>query len=234
MRIAVVTPTYRTPAAWLQQCLRSVADQSVPCTHFVVSDGDESLPEVRGSYVQFLRLARPHADAGNAARAAGTVSAICQGFDAVAYLDADNWYERDHLESLVVAQRQSGAAVCTSARNLVDLEGRLLGRCPEVDGERFVDTSCLFVTRPAFGVLSAWYLMPAGMKLAGDRAVWARVLELGLSRCHTGRPTVYYRTAFAVHYRHFGRPAPPGSKRYVYDRERREYRVELVPESDPE
>jgi hypothetical protein len=43
MRVAVITPSYRTPRAWLDQCVQSVADQSHRCTHFLVSDGDEAL-----------------------------------------------------------------------------------------------------------------------------------------------------------------------------------------------
>jgi glycosyltransferase involved in cell wall biosynthesis len=228
MRIAVVTPTYHTPIEWLSRCLRSVADQGVPCVQFVVSDGDESLPEINSPTVQVIRLPRPHQDVGNAARAVGTVSAICQGFDTIAYLDADNWYEPDHLRSLLEAQARTGAAVCTSGRNLHTLDGRLIARCPEVDGERFVDTNCLFLTRPAFGVLAGWYLMPPELKLVGDRVIWAKVRELGLSRAHTGRPTVAYRTAYEPHYRHFGLPVPPGAKRLVFDPARKIYRVEPV------
>jgi hypothetical protein len=40
MRIAVVTPHHRTPPAFLQQCLDSVAAQTTKCRHLVVCDGD--------------------------------------------------------------------------------------------------------------------------------------------------------------------------------------------------
>ena len=42
MKIAVITPTHGTPAAWLEQCLLSVARQTVPAAHFLVCDGDDS------------------------------------------------------------------------------------------------------------------------------------------------------------------------------------------------
>ena len=61
MRIAVVTPCHNTPPAWLDQCLRSVAAQTVPCTHVLVNDGGEA-PAVAGESVQVVRLPRAHRD----------------------------------------------------------------------------------------------------------------------------------------------------------------------------
>ena len=140
LRIAVITPCRNAPRAWLDQCRQSVLAQTLPCTHIMVNDGAE-LPDVDGGGpMQIIHLPRPHQDAGNAARAIGSVSAICQGFNALAYLDADNWFEPNHLETLAVLHRASGAAVCSSTRNIYRPDGRLLGRCPEVDGEQFVDT----------------------------------------------------------------------------------------------
>jgi len=101
MRVAVITPTYQTPRAWLDQCMRSVAEQSYRCTHFLISDGDDAVAPPTSAEVRFLRLPGPHNDSGNAARAAGSVVAICEGFDALAYLDADNWYAGDHIQRLV-------------------------------------------------------------------------------------------------------------------------------------
>src|SRR5260370_6874125 len=78
MRVAVITPTYQTPRAWLDQCVRSVAEQSYRCTHFLVSDGDEALGPPGSADVRFLRLPGPHADSGNAARPPGSSLAPCE------------------------------------------------------------------------------------------------------------------------------------------------------------
>jgi glycosyltransferase involved in cell wall biosynthesis len=212
MKIAVVTPVYQTPRPWLEQCLASVRGQTVPCTHFLVNDGDESLKAQDFPETEFLQLPRPHADNGNAARAIGSVSAIARGFDAIAYLDADNWFEADHVQKLVELHQRTGAAVCTAARNLVDLEGLLLGRCPEVDGERFADTSSLFFTRAAFGLVAVWYRMPHALTAICDRVVWKAVLDEDYSRAHSNVATVNFRTGYRVHYTHFGKTPPPGAK----------------------
>lgn len=215
MRVAVITPSYQTPRAWLDQCMQSVADQSYRCTHFLISDGDEALVPPGSAEVRFLRLPGPHGDAGNAARAAGSAVAICEGFDALAYLDADNWYANDHIQRLVDLQGRTGAAVCSTARQLVDLDSCEMGRCPEVDGVRFVDTSCLFLTRAAFAVVAHWYLMPTAVASVSDRIVWAEIVKAGLTRAHEPTATVFYRTRYAAHYEHFGRKPPPGARRIV-------------------
>jgi glycosyltransferase involved in cell wall biosynthesis len=217
MRIAIITACYNTPQLWLDRCRRSVLAQTLPCTHVLVNDGGQSPQLEDGTDVLIAHLPGPHHDTGNAGRAVGSVLAACDGFDAIAYLDSDNWYEPNHLETLVSLQRATGAAVCTSARNLYEPGGTLLGRCPEVDGEKFVDTNCMFLTRAAFGAMSAWYLVPRGEELAADRRVWGTIKAMGLSRAHTGLPTVAYRTSYCFHFEYFGVPPPEGAKVLYWD-----------------
>ncbi|HYV35664.1 MAG TPA: glycosyltransferase [Gemmataceae bacterium] len=212
MKIAVITPFYQTPENWLEKCLASVARQTLACTHFLVCDGDEPKLSTAPEQVQVLRLPQAHQDFGNTPRAIGSVSAISQGFDAIAYLDSDNWYEPDHLQLLWEAHQRTRAAVCSSSRNLFDLEGSLLGACPEVDGEHFVDTNCLFLTRDAFAFVAAWYLMPRTRVEVGDRYVWQAIRKAGVSRHHVPQATVNYRTRHQAHYRHFGMTPPPQAK----------------------
>jgi glycosyltransferase involved in cell wall biosynthesis len=212
MKVAVITPVHNVPSAWLDECLASVANQSVLCTHFLVFDGEEPPAIISQPGVLVLRIPGPHRDAGNAARAIGSVSAISRGFDAIAYLDADNWYEPDHLRHLCDAHQLTGAPVCSARRTLYDVDGNLLGPCPEVDGKRFVDTNCLFLTRQAFGIVAAWYLMPPANAPAGDRIVWKAVKQAKLKRVHVTQATVNYRTRYAVHYRYFGKQPPPSAK----------------------
>lgn len=199
------------------QCQRSVIAQTLPCTHILVNDGGDP-PLVNGSAsAQVIHLPRPHQDVGNAARAIGSVTAICQGFDALAYLDADNWYEPTHLETLAVLHRATGADVCSSTRNIYHPHGTLLGRCPEIDGESFVDTNCLFLTSTAFPAIASWYLVPSGQSLMGDRFVWNTIKNMNLRRAHTGLPTVAYRTRYRFHFDYFGAAAPAGAKELVWD-----------------
>lgn len=211
MKVAVITPYFNIPEAWLHECHTSVLAQTHPCVHFIVADG-KPLDGVDSWAAQHIKMPVNTADYGDTPRGVGSIAAIGQGFDAIAYLDADNWYYPDHIETLLKLQKKSGAAVVTSGRNLHRLDGSLLGNCFEVDGERFVDTSCLFVTRAAFSVIHIWWMMPHKYHPIDDRVFWANIRSRRISRAHTGLATVAYRTAFANHYRHFGENPPQGTK----------------------
>lgn len=215
MKIAVVTPSWKTPYPWLEQCIASVATQTVTCTHFLVFEEDQC-PKTKISHsAEVIRTSRSHGDSGNIARAIGSISAIGRGFDAIAYLDSDNWYESNHLELMLRTTQRSDAAVCSSGRNFYDLSGKLMGKCPEVDGETFVDTNCLFFTRKAFPLVSTWYLMPPHLASVGDRVVWKAVLQSRLVRAHQPLPTTNYRTSYRAHYLYFGVAPPVNTKETI-------------------
>ena len=211
MKIAVITPYYRTELAWLQQCHASVKAQDHPCTHVLVADG-EPVDSVDRFDAHHIISMGPNDDFGNTARNIGSIAAIRQGFDAICYLDADNWYRHDHVKRMVELHKRSGAAVCTSARTLHQLDGALLGPCYESDGEVFVDTNCLFLTREAFPIVSVWHMVDRRLDSMGDRVVWFQVKKLGLTTAYDSEPTLCYRTNFREHYQHFNATPPSGAK----------------------
>jgi cellulose synthase/poly-beta-1,6-N-acetylglucosamine synthase-like glycosyltransferase len=107
MKVAVITPYYKESRAWLERCLDSVAAQSHPCTHIVVADGHPQ-DWIDERPVRHLRLDRPHADYGDTPRALGGLMAANEGFDAICFLDADNWYGRHHVLSCLRLAQQHG------------------------------------------------------------------------------------------------------------------------------
>ena len=211
LRVAVVTPYHREAPALLHCCLSSVASQTHACTHFLVADGHpQDLAGHTG--IEQIILPRAHGDVGNLARAVGSLSAMRQGFDAIAYLDADNWYYPNHIDAMVTLYRTSGAMVCSAARTLHRLDGSLMGTDLESDGVHHVDTSCLFVTRAAFQVLPLWALMPPQFGPIGDQVVWGFIQNRRFSTAHNPTPTVAFRTQYATHYQAIGEVPPPGTK----------------------
>jgi glycosyltransferase involved in cell wall biosynthesis len=211
-KLAVITPYCAGSESYFEQCLESVLAQTIACVHIVVCDGETRVPSGRTTRLRIMTIPGPHHDTGNAARAVGGILADAEGFDAVAYLDADNWYDPDHVQLAWESANRTESAVISSARHLHALDGLWMGRCHEVNGTTFVDTNCLFLRRPAFGLLSAWAQIPHAHAAIGDRIVWARVLKSGLPHTHTGRATVHYRTPYKVHYDRFGLPVPDGAK----------------------
>ena len=101
-RYCVVTPYYKEERALLERCFGSVRRQVPNVDHIVVADGHpqdwiDALP------VRHIKLDRAHGDYGNAARGLGALMAIAEGYDGIAFLDADNWYDDDHLASCLAA-----------------------------------------------------------------------------------------------------------------------------------
>ena len=150
MKVAVVTPYYREPLEVLERCHRSVLAQTHPSTHFMIADGYAQEAINGWENVQHFSLPVSHRDWGNAPRSMGSISAFNQGFDAVAYLDADNWYAEDHIASLVAICTQFEVSVVFSYRQIVLSTGEY---CPFMEeGEEtgdHIDTNCYFFTKDA-------------------------------------------------------------------------------------
>lgn len=212
MRLAVITPYYKEPTAMLRRCADSVAAQTLGNVQQIfVSDGVPN-EEVDGfENVVHIRLPN-HADYGDTPRAVGALHAVNRDFDGVAFLDADNWFEAQHLELLVRAAINAGVPVATATRSLWTEEGRVLGVCPENDGKTHVDTNCFLILRPAFRHLGAWGFKDRNDSISGDRIFWRTLLAAGVGHVHCPRPTVNYTTNFAAHYVMTGQTPPPDSK----------------------
>ncbi|MEO0035631.1 MAG: hypothetical protein RLZZ501_1654 [Pseudomonadota bacterium] len=210
-RIAVVTPYYKEASEILAECHDSVTAQSVPCTHFMVADGFPNTVVDGWGGVEHLALSRAHANNGNTPRAIGSMSAIAQGFDAIAYLDADNWFRSDHLERMLELHRSKGVSICTSNRTMHRLDGSILYCDLENDGVTFVDTSCFFLTRRAFRLAALWGMMPNQLSPLCDRIFWQAVQSSRLPRAHSREATVAFRTRYASHYAFAGEEPPPGA-----------------------
>lgn len=193
-------------------CLLSVYAQSMPCVQLLVGDGEPVRIPEPPLYTRVASIPGPHRDTGNAARAVGCTLAIAEGCDAIAFLDADNWYMPQHLEVMLSACAKEKAVIASSGRTLHALDGSMLGQCPDVDGKEFVDTNCMFFMRPAFGLLNAWAGIPESLRLIGDRVVWRKVIKSELPRVHVPIPSVCYRTMYRRHYAMFQKPIPKGAK----------------------
>jgi hypothetical protein len=210
MKICVVTPYFETPEHWLRQCCASVRSQSVEAHHILVCDGTQpaQMPDFHGSHII---LQRNFQDYGNTPRLIGCYQAMAMGADAIAFLDADNWFYRDHLEDLSrFASQHLLEAVCSS-RMLHRLDGTTMIKCPTVDGRHFIDTNCLFVLRPAFPHLIAWAAQPLSEAAVSDQRVWQHMAASGIRLGFRDRPTVAYRTRHAVHYAQAGEAPPHGA-----------------------
>lgn len=210
MKVAVITPYHSEPLEYLKNCHNSVVAQTHACTHVMVADG---MPrdEISSWPVQHIVLPLAHNDVGSTPRLVGSYHAVGSGFDAVAFLDADNWYRPDHIERLVMLHKQTGSSFVSSSRVLCRIDGSvLMPKCPSTDPEKFVDTSCMLMARGSFHLLHHWVLMPSYAHPISDRVMLHYIKEAGIKRTHSDEPTVFYRCSKAGIYRKLGERLPSG------------------------
>jgi hypothetical protein len=211
MKIAVITPYCREIEPVLLDCHRSVLAQTVPCTHVMVADGCPS-QAVQSWKVDHVILPRPHADYGSTPRLVGAYHAVGLGFDGVAFLDADNWYRHDHLETLLELHRRTHAPLLASSRMLCRLDGSIIGPCETSHVDKFIDTSCMLLMRPAFELLANWCLMPAYAHVISDRVFLYLARAAGMKLAHSPEITLYYRCGKSDSYDAIGEVPPPGAR----------------------
>jgi hypothetical protein len=206
-KICVVTPYFQTPLEWLCQANDSVRNQSIEAHHLLICDGSPPA-QIPAFYGTHILLARNYQDYGNTPRLIGCYNAITQGADAIAFLDADNWYQPDHLQALMEFATAHRLDACASARTLTRLDGSFLMKCPVVNGNPYIDTSCLLVMKSAFQHMIAWTLSTQEIAAVMDQEVWKHMQNNGARLGFLDRPSVCYRTRHASHYRLAGE-APP-------------------------
>lgn len=212
MKVAVITPYYKEPQAWLARCLTSVREQTHPATHFVVSDG---FPQdwVDEAGVRHLKLDRAHGDYGNTPRTMGAMLAVSEGYDAVAFLDGDNWYAPDHIERCVTVAQQNDVDFVTSSRHWARADGSVIDIHVKEDHDgTHVDTNCFFLLRGAFHTIPRWGLMPKPMTMWCDRFFLGSLRGEGLLEASTNARTVYYLCTWANVYQAVGEPVPEFAK----------------------
>ena len=210
MRIAIVTPYYNEDNETLIRCIDSVKAQTVKCSHIMVGDGG-ALSPASAFADEHIVLPKSCQDYGDTPRMIGATFAFTQGYDAMCWLDADNWFEPNHVEEMLEAVNLNPTAeIITATRNLRRPDGSLLGVCDESNGETFNDTNCYFILRSAMSIAKEWVFKNKKEAIIGDRKVWEAAKKF--SREHVTTPTVNYTTMFGVHYAQRGENPPKGAK----------------------
>ena len=124
-RYCVVTPYFKGSIA-SESLLDSVARQTVAVDHILVADGFPQ-PWLSSKPVRHVMLDRAHGDYGNVARGVGALLAVAEKYSGIAFLDADNWYDEDHIECCLAAARTSPDCVFVAAqRKFVRPDGSVM------------------------------------------------------------------------------------------------------------
>ena len=197
MKVSVITAT--TGNARLADCIESVRNQTYKnIEHVVVVDGRsrwESVSEIldalefpNGSNEHVIVLPHPTGlNRFNGHRIYGGFSFLASG-DYIAWVDDDNEFTPNHIESLVRITEEKKLDWAYSLRQIVDSEGKFicnddcenLGKYKSVINDHFVDVSCFFVRRElAVNIAPVWYRQarpPQGV-MEVDRALTAVLMH---------------------------------------------------------
>ena len=216
VKVAVITPYYKEDIHTLTRCITSVAQQTYGNVHhFLVADG-YPYDDMSG-YPRMTHITLPHCgDYGDAPRAVGCAVASAQEFDAIGLLDADCWFEPDHIARMAGVMESSGREIITCPRNLFRVDGSFMAVDTESDGYNFNDMNCYLIRRSGYYHLRTLMAKPKEHSIIDDRFLWASIRENFYSTARSTRPTVNYTTTFAFHYQ-LNNEQPPADSKVIAD-----------------
>lgn len=193
MKISVISPTWQRHEILLQRCIPSVAAQTVPVEHVVVSDGpDQELRDLLANQaVVYAEVDQHYEDPINVgARARNRGLEVATG-DLIAYLDDDNAFRPQHVERLSAALRNSDRDFAYSRMFRHGLEDEIGAEPPEhgqVDSSTLMhraNTHLKFGLWPVPSIYSVdWQLIEAWLA-AG--ATWIFLPEITVDYYYTSR-----------------------------------------------
>jgi len=218
MKIAVITPYYKEPLAFLRKCHESVLSQGVEVDHFFVSDGFPN-PELMNWNIKHISLSQSHQDNGNTPRGIGATLASAEGYDFITFLDADNWFHPNHINSMIELWEKTQADVCCSFTSMHTLDGDEMVGLQVSDQLTFqhVDTSCYFMHRNAFSALSIWLDMPKILSPVCDRIFFAGLKHKKYKLAFTQQKSVAFRSQYKADYLAARLQPPSNAKENVTD-----------------
>lgn len=191
--VAVVTAT--TGRETLKQTIESVANQTVSCKHYIFVDGEQD-----NFIYQYDKNNKwcylPVRTGGNGMMNGGIVaaSAFLVQEDLICWLDDDNWFEPNHIETMLEAKGNKPYAY--SLRKLVEDSGDFFDYDDfESLGQysNFIDLNCYLMDRAlATQIAPLWY-KTTGDLMVGDRFVYEALRQNNIPFGETGKYTVNYR-----------------------------------------
>ena len=138
--------------------------------------------------------------------------AVAEGADAIAFLDADNYFDSDHVAVCLAAAAAAPDIDFVVAHMRIELPDGTPVQCQLEPVEEHIDTNCFFLLPGAFAASPSWALQPKPYSPVGDRLFLQHLKSLGLSYVVCPKTTVNYVSTWAVHYQIAGQAVPVEAK----------------------
>lgn len=199
LSVAVVTSTRGRET--IARAAESVENQTYKAHHYVVAHGvdcwDKTEENLLDYDTTFIYLPVANGGGGYGMAPVFAASPFLVEEDVIFYLDDDNWYEPDHIESLVSLIEEHNLGWAYSLRRIVDADGNWvcddncesLGLHLNATDHYLVDNSCYAVRRDvAVKHSHAWYV-----PIISDRNFQAALMQAQVVCGTTGKHSVNYR-----------------------------------------
>ncbi len=195
--VSVVIPAYNC-AGTIMCALDSVLAQDVPLEILVIDDmSSDHLCEVLEPYrkLPFLRYYRNEHSLGAAASRNRGVRLACG--DYIAYLDADDWWEKDKLKKQLALMEQMGAVLCSTGRELItpggECTGRIIGVRPVITYRSLLFHNCINCSSVVLKTEVAREFPMEHEDSHEDYITWLRILEKYGKAVAVDEPLLKYR-----------------------------------------
>jgi glycosyltransferase involved in cell wall biosynthesis len=196
-RVMVITPT--TGKDTLDKAVVSVANQTVPTEHLLILDGCKDVDIDYPTNLKAITLPENVGGDGWYGHRVYAAMPLMVNADYILFLDEDNWFEPNHVETMIAKIKSKDLMWSYSLRNIYDERGQYvcpddceaLGRYPTFYDHNlnFVDTNC-YCFRREFLVSVAHHFYG---QWGADRMFYKEVSKALPSFGCTGEATVNYR-----------------------------------------
>ncbi len=213
MRVMVITPT--TGKDTVKRAVESVANQTVKTEHLIIVDGNDVWEKLEaygdlfkyGVTKQLRSITLPENVGANGWYGHRVYAAmpLMVNADYILFLDEDNWFEPNHVETMVNKIKSKNLMWSYSLRRICDEEGNYLcdddceslGRFPTFYDHtlNFVDTNCYCFRREYLVHVCHNFYGQWGQDRPFYKAASATLPAFGC----TGEATVNYRAPARLH-----------------------------------
>ena len=201
MRVMVITPT--TGKDTVKQAIMSVSKQTIPTEHLLVFDGKEAEKSTSEWYLldNTQTITLPENVGGNGWYGHRVYAAmpLMVNADYILFLDEDNWFEPNHVETMINKIKSKDLMWAYSLRKIInerdeyvfDDDCEALGRYPAFYDHllNFVDTNCYCFKRDYLVNVAHHFYGQWGADRQFYKAAAAALPAFGC----TGEATVNYR-----------------------------------------
>jgi glycosyltransferase involved in cell wall biosynthesis len=196
----VITPT--TGKDTVLQAIDSVANQTIPTEHLIVVDGMDVWKKLDGVWpLRCIHMTLPENVGGGGWYGHRVYAAmpLMVNADYILFLDEDNWFEPNHVETMIAKIKSKDLMWSYSLRRIVDESGQYvfdddcesLGRNPTYYDHtlNFVDTNCYCFKREYLVSVAHHFYGQWGADRPFYKAASTKLPSFGC----TGEATVNYR-----------------------------------------